>query len=289
MIRNFCKIFLVFSMGVVLEMMPSGCSERVKEPVVLADSTMVYPSVKADGIMPKITFSSRLSQKSGKQSAIGTVFALEENEDVYAAINLENRLLNTGNDLMVHLDWVGPDGKSVYLKRTDLAATDSTSSLISSISVSPEKRMPGEYKLRVYLFRELIAEKQFELRPETEVEKPSAAIIFYKSLDKETGVMNGVDTVFEIKKKGILRAQISLAGIDVYKDTELPVRLEWTGPDGKDFYSKKIDIEQSDSVPAINTSISITPDKREPGDYFLRVYLFDDVVGEQSFVLLPAE
>jgi hypothetical protein len=282
---NLNRVFI----AITLVMLISSCAERESLQVVMPDSTIVFPSKDSNDISAKITFSSRLSQKTGKQSAIKTVFALEENADVYAVVDFQNRPVNSGNELMVHLDWVGPDGKSVYLKRTDLAAGDSTSTLISSISVSPGNRMPGEYKLRVYLFRELIAEKQFELRPETEVEKPSAAIIFYKSLDKETGVMNGVDTVFEIKKKGILRAQVSISGTGVYKDDELPLHIEWFGPDGKDFYSKKIEFVQSDSVAAINTSISITPDKREPGEYFLRIYLFDDVVGEQSFVLLPAE
>jgi hypothetical protein len=219
----------------------------------------------------------------------GTVFALKENEDVYAVLDLENRLVNTGYDLMFHLDWTGPDGKSVYLKRIDLAAADSSSSIVSSISVAPDKRTAGEYKLRVYLFRELIAEKKFELRPEAEVEKGRADIIFYKSLDKETGEMKGVDTVFEIKKKGILRAQVNIVRTGVYKDDELPLRLEWIGPDGKEFYSKKFSYVPADSVSAINSSISITPDKRGPGEYFLKVYLFDDVIGEGKFVLQPSE
>ena len=96
--------------------------------------------------------------------------------------------------------------------------------------------------------------------------------------------MKGVDTVFEIKKKGILRAQVNLTNLDVYKDEELPFRLEWIGPDGESFYSKKIEVIRADSLSSINGSISITPDKREPGEYFLRVYLFDELIGEKRFV-----
>ena len=36
--------------------------------------------------------------------------------------------------------------------------------LKSSISTPPGKRDPGTYSLQVYLFRELIAEKSFQLR-----------------------------------------------------------------------------------------------------------------------------
>ena len=283
------RIWFVLILGVILGMIPGGCSERVKVPVILPDSTIVYPSVKADGISAKITFSSRLSQKTGKQSAKGTVFALRENEDVYAVIDLENRPLNSGNELMVHLDWTGPDGKSVYLKQIDLAANDSSSSVVSSISISPDKRSTGEYTLRVYLFRELIAEKHFELLPEAEIENGRADIIFFKSQDKETGEMKGIDKVFEIKKKGILRAQVNIVSTGIYKDDELPMRLDWIAPDGKEFYSKKFSFVPADSISVINSSISITPDKREPGEYFLRVYLFDFVIGEGKFVLLPVE
>ncbi len=102
---------------------------------------------------------------------------------------------------MFHVDWIDPEGRSFYLKRIDLLPGDSTASLISSISVSPDKRLPGKYLLRIYLFRELIAEKYFELRDSAKVEKIYGDIVFFKSIDKESGEMKGVDTVFEIKEK----------------------------------------------------------------------------------------
>jgi hypothetical protein len=190
---------------------------------------------------------------------------------------------------MFHIDWVGPDGRSFYLKRLDLQKGDSTSALVSSISVSPIKRQAGIYKLRVYLFRELMAEKSFELLNADKVRKAKANIIFFKSLHKESGEMKGVDTLFEIKKKGILRAHVDLSNCNIYKDDELPVRLEWYGPDGESFYSKKHLIPKSDSISVLTSSISITPDKRQPGEYLLRVFLFDDMVGEKRFVLKPSE
>lgn len=233
--------------------------------------------------------SRNLGQKSGRQSAIATIFPLKEGENIYAVVRLENRLMNLNRGLMLHIDWIGPDGRSFYLKQTDLSPDDSTASLISSISVSPDKRQPGKYLLRIYLFRELIAEKFFELREESEVEKVSANIIFFKSVEKETGLLKGVDTVFEIKKKGLLRAQVELLDLNIYKDEELPIRMEWIGPDGKSFYNKKIDVTTADSLSSITGSISITPDKREPGECFLRVFLFDELIGEKKFVLKTSD
>lgn len=273
----------------MVEILSTGCSERASERVILPDSTIVFPTIKADGISAKITLSRNLSQKTGRQTAIATVFPLKEEANIYTVIELENRLKNTDRDLMFHIDWIGPDGKSFYLKQTDLSPDDSTSALISSISVSPAKRPPGKYLLRIYLFRELIAEKYFELRDESAVERVSGNIIFFKGIDKETGEMKGIDTVYELKKKGILKAQVDLTNLNVYRDEELPFRLEWIGPDGQAFYSKKVNIPPADTLSSITGSISITPDKRKPGEYFLRIYLFDEMIGEKKFVLQPAE
>jgi len=281
-------IWILF-IAIILVMIFPSCSERATEPVIMPDSTIVYPSVKPDGISAKITYSRNLGQKSVRQSAISTFFALKEDDNVYAGIELMNRLIYIGRDLMFHIDWIGPDGRSFYLKRIDLAAGDSAATIFSSVSVAPGKRQAGEHLMRVYLFRELIAEKRFYLLPEPEMEKVSANIIFYKSMDKETGEMKGIDTVFEIKKKGILRAQVDLSRLHIYQDEELPFRLEWYGPDGESFYSKRSEIKPSDALSVINGSISITPDKRLPGTYFLRVFLFDDLIVEKKFVLLPAE
>ena len=289
MIRMLRQIIWLFLMAVAVGIFCTACSERVSEPVILPDSTIVFPSKKADGISVKITFSQYLAQKSARQSAISTVFPLMEDGNVYVIIELENRLNKTDRELMFHIDWVDPENRSFYKKQVDLTPGDSTTSLLSSVSVSPEKRAPGKYLLRIYLFRELIAEKYFELRDSAEVEKVYGDIVFFKSIDKESGEMKGIDTVFEIKKKGILRAQIDLENLHIYQDEELPVRLEWIGPDGEAFYSKKIDVKPADTISTITGSISITPDKREPGEYILRAYLFEDLIAERKFVLKPSE
>jgi len=253
----------------------------------MPDSTIIFPSKKADGISAKITFSRYLVQKSARQSAISTVFPIKDDGNVYAVVELENRLNHTDRPLMFHIDWIDTENKSFYKKQIDLPLGDSTISLLSSVSVSPDKRPTGKYMVRVYLFRELIAEKYFELRDSAGVEKVYGNIVFFKSLDKESGEMKGVDTVFEIKKKGILRAQINLQNLDIYQDEELPIRLEWIGNDGESFYSKKIDVKPADSISSITGSISITPDKRQAGVYFLRAYLFDEMIAERKFLLKP--
>jgi hypothetical protein len=275
--------------AITLAMIFPACSERLPEAVVMPDLTIVYPAKDSNDISAKITFSRFFGQKTGRQWGLASVFPIKEDESIYAVVELENRLKNLDRDLMFHLDWLQPDGQSVYRKEIILPAGDSTMSLESSISSSPGIREPGKYLLRLYLFRELIAEKYFEFRNESDIEAIKANIVFFKSIDKETGEMIGIDTVFEIKKKGILRAKTDLTGLGIYKDAELPFRMEWIGQDGKSFYDKKVMVNPSDTSVSFTGSISITPDKRQPGVYFLRVYLFEDVVGEKRFVLLPAE
>lgn len=275
----------ILIIAIIVAMMLPSCAERESVPVVMPDSTIVYPAKDSNAITAKITFSRFIGSKTGRQWGIAPVFPIRVDENVYAVVELKNRMKHTDRDLMFHIDWLRPDGQSVYLKEIILPAGDSACSIESSVSSSPAIRQPGKYSLRVYLFRELIAEKYFEFRNESDIESINANIVFFKNTDKETGEMIGVDTVFEIKKKGILRARIDLSGTGIYKDEELPLRMEWYGPDGESFYSKKVEINPADTSVFFTGSISITPDKRLPGDYFLRVFLFDEIITEKGFVL----
>ncbi len=117
-------------------------------------------------------------------------------------------------------------------------------SLKSSISISPEKREPGIMLFRLFLFRELIAEKKFQLSdfvPISEKEfNISANITLFRKVGKKTGKKIGEGTVFTIKKKAKVRAIVDLGNLDEYLEDELKFRLEWIGPNSKSFYTKKI-------------------------------------------------
>ncbi len=262
LINGFATILAILMVGMV-----GGCAE------------------KRDGIPAQMTFSRFYYEKSGRQAAISNVFEMKEGENVVAVVDPGVSLMDPGRDRLFHIDWIGPGNRSVYLKRIDLPAGDSTGKLVSAVSLDPLKRDAGVYSVRVYYFRDLIAEKQFEMVPEGTANHIEADIIFYKSLDKETGEMNGIDTVFEIRKKGILRARVNLRNMGIYEDDELPFRMEWYGPDGKSFYDKKMMVNPADTVATLNGSVSITPDKRQPGDYELRVLLFDDIIVKRRFFL----
>ena len=165
MIKVFVNtIWILFSTRTLAIIFPS-CSERLSEPVVMPDSTIVFPAKDTNNISAKIMFSRFIGQKSRRQWAISDVFPLKENENVYAVINLDNRHNFKDNELMFHIDWAGPDGGSFYSKKIEIKRSDSVSTFNGSISITPDKREPGEYLLRVYLFDEMIGEKSFVLKP----------------------------------------------------------------------------------------------------------------------------
>jgi len=265
----------------------SGCSSRNETPTFSEDSTIVYSPKQPDGITAKITLCRKVGKKTGKRIGTGKVFNIKEKTKVHAFFDLENRKSFADKEIMFHVEWIGPDGKSFYRKRIDLLQDDSSSTINSSISITPAKRQQGSYKVRFFLFRELIAEKKFELRdfvPITGREFDiTANITLCRKVGKKTGKRIGEGTVFTIKKKAKVRAIIDLENRDDYLDNKLKFKVEWIEPNGKSFYKKKIDLSPGDSSSTIKSSISIK--KRQPGNYIFRVYLYNTLLSEKKFEL----
>ena len=170
--RGFLLLFVLFCL---LEA-SAGCSSRVETAVVSEDSTLVYPSRRPGGVNAAITLCRKIGEKSGRPIGAGQAFSLKPDAKVVALVGLENREALGRRDLMFHLEWLSPEGDIVYKKRIDYAAGDSTAALKSSIAIDPDRRSPGRYSFRVYLFRELIAEKRFELRADSTASATAAAV-----------------------------------------------------------------------------------------------------------------
>ena len=267
----------------------SGCSSRNETPSTSEDSTIVYSPKQPDGVHANITLCRKIGSKTGKRIGEGTVFTIMDKAKVHALFDLENRKYFTDKELMFHAEWIGPNGKSFYRKRIDILPDDSSSTISSSISITPVKRQSGNYTVRFFLFRELIAEKMFELRNEVIITGEefdiTANIILFRKIGKKTGKMIGAGTVFTIKQKAKVRACIDLENRDDYLNDELKFTVEWIGPDSNSFYSKKFNLSPSDSSSSIKSSISNTPEKRQPGNYIFRVYLYKTLLAEKKFEL----
>jgi len=284
----------ITSLITLVLLIATGCSSRYESPVEVDDSMVIYPAKDADGVLVKITFCRDESRKTDKRIGEGTDFTIMENENILALVDLENCFVNNNRDLMFHMDWIGANGKSFYSKRIDLSTKDSTSTIKSSISISPDRREAGEYMLRLYLFRELIAEKKFEILPEFQLtdaygERISTEITLYRKKSKKTGKLIGKGTDFTIRKKTNLRASIALENRFAYGNRELIFHLDWVDSEGKTFYSKEIILPPDDTTTTLRGSISIAPGKRQAGDYAVQIYLFRKPIGEKKFVIHPTK
>ena len=151
----------------------SGCSTRMETPSAAADSTMVYLGKTPGDIDASITFagSSKISKKTGRRLGVKDVFDIGQDEKVYAFVDLANTLARGHRELSFHLVWLDPDEDTIYKKRVEEMAGDSMPALSSVLSLPPKRRSPGRYLFRVYLFRELIAEKAFTVRGDAATEQ----------------------------------------------------------------------------------------------------------------------
>ena len=286
-------IFLSFLISLVF-MVGAGCSSRSEKAIVLSDSTITYPSKIAGDISAVISLCRKIDKKSGKLIGEGTGFTIMEKTRVHALAEIANRKPNEDKELMFHFNWIGPDGKLLYKKRIDLLPNDSSSIIKSTISISPETRQAGEYIIQLYFFRELIAEKKFELYPKFQG-LPSANkmdmenITLFKKIDKKTGKRIGEDSVFTIANKEKIRAFVNFKDRSKYGNRELLFRFDWYANDTIPFYKKRIDLLPNDTSTTIGSAISISPGKRQAGDYTLRLYLFNELISEKSFELLPEQ
>jgi len=199
---------------------------------------------------------------------------------------------------MFHIDWLDSSGNSLFKKRIDLTTNDSSTTLTSSINISPDKRQPGNYSLRVYLYRELIAEKKFKLINQKSVsnevitrdltESIKARITFCQGISQKTQKLIGAGNKFTIKDKAKVLAIIKLENKDT-SGQNLTFYADWIGPNDNSFYKKRIKVTPKSSSFTISSSISIPPEKRQPGKYLLRVYLLDKIISEENFELIKAE
>ena len=276
----------------------AGCSTRYETPVITENHTIIYPPKNSNDIIATIEFGTKLSKKTGNVLKPDSVFSIQEDSKIYAVIDLENRKHNINKELQFQIDWLEQDGSLLYRKQVDFEKNDSSNSILSSISVSPEKRQAGKYELRVYFFRELIAEKSFKLdtvKHELPVEqikqienrKPVVAqITFCRKISKKSGKIIGEGTSFEIKKKNKVLALVKLKNLVLAEDKKLRVYFEWIGPNNSSFFRKRVDLVIKDSTETLESSISISPKKREPGIYSLRIYLSKNLLAKKKFELI---
>ena len=272
----------------------SGCAERSVIAVDTENGTTIYPSKESLGVSAEITLFRHNPSNDDDFVGEGSVFTIMDDENINAYIELNNCFINNNRDLMFHADWVTEAGKSFYRKQFNVSASDSVMLIKSAISLAPDKRDPGNYYIQLYLFRELIAEKKFVIKPEffnSEDENlgVKANIVLYRGKSRKTGKMVGEGTQFQIKKKRKIRAAIHLENCPVYNDRELIFSVNWLDDRGNTIYHKDVDVAPGNDIDLLSSSISIDQESRSPGDYALQVTLYGKQIAIQPFTILPVK
>lgn len=274
----------------------SGCASR-QDPVRNGEGTLIYPPKAAKDIDANVLLYKGTDHKDRLLAA--TTFTTGRKSKVYARVNLLNRELHTGSDVMVHMDWIDPEGNSFFIKKEYLTAGDTATSISSAISIPSERREPGAYKFRVYLFRELVVEKNFSvvnynadsasLFQQKSPHPVSATISFGNSRKQLNEHLNDTVSTLKIKNKTKVFAGIKILNREYYNDRVFDGEIKWFDETGSAFYRKTFSISPYDSSAELSSVVSANSNNRKPGKYSLKVYLYEKLIGEKNFILIPEQ
>ncbi len=287
---------ILISISVILI---AGCSSRLESPVIDNDEGIISYSPKdITGINAKVILYTRIDETTGLPLTAKS-FTTGKKAKLNAAVKLLNRNYHQGEDLMLHFDWLDPEGNSFFKKRIDISSADTTTELKSAISIQPEKRDTGNYKFRVYLFRELIVEKNFSLVSydvdsanvfsKTGSKKILADISLGKKYNKEKNIPSDTGNIFMLNDKAKIYAGIKLLNKNLYPKQSLVINIDWCDSHDSSFYSKRISFSPYDESAEIKSSISINNNSRQPAKYKLKIFLYSNLIGEKSFELVKEE
>jgi hypothetical protein len=266
----------------------AACTECEKTSGNIDDS--VNNHLETGSIDVKIDFFTQYNSDSEAPLNIDTIFTLHDKCNLRTNVEIENIRPSDYPVHLFHFDWIDADDKSIFIKKFELSPKEVVLPLTSSMSISPDKRSPGNYKLKVYCFRKLIAEKSFRLLPENTIntmvaQRFNPQIVFGKSIHKKSGFVNDRDTLFNINQTRRIHALVDFSRPDFYENQNLIFTLKWISPDGNSFFEKEIKLSAGDVAHYLASSISVSADKRPVGEYRLRVFLFDELIAEKHFFL----
>jgi len=279
--------------ALILVLIVTGCASRNNVPELTENAATGYSLKNGNKVVDDILFCRKVDRESGELIGKGEKFTIMDEVRIQAIVSLSDYILENEKLSMFHFDWISASGYTTYLRRVDYTPGDSLDYLRSSISISPETRTPGICKLRVYYFRELIAEKNFELLPEFDpstynLESLSENLLTCKKISKKSGDPIGVNHKFNQSAKASIRAAYKLDNSISLSKKENLYRFDWYKKgDTVAFYRKHVDVVESDSLKYISSSLSIATDKREPGEYFVVMNLFGKPIAQKEITLLP--
>jgi hypothetical protein len=274
----------------------AGCSTRLESPVINnAEGIISYSPKDTTGIKAEVILYKGIDETTGNPLTAKS-FTIGKKAKLYGTVKLLNRNYHQGEDLMIHIDWLDPEGNSFFKKRIDIPSSDTTAELKSAISIQPENRDTGNYLFRVYLFRELIVEKNFSLVlydvdsanvfSKTASERILADISLGRKFDKKKDIPADTGSTFTMKGKSKVYAGIRLLNKELYQGRTLELNVNWYDSNDSSLFSKRMSLSPYDESTYVKSSISINEKSRPAGKYKVKVYLYGNLIGEKSFSLV---
>lgn len=272
----------LFSLIIIL----NSCSTRQPNPAITTDFTLKYLPKDTTQISANILLCRNYSAKNEEIQFPGIAFPTNANEKVYAIIEIENYKPIQDSQLF-HIQWIDNEQNKLYTKQITQIPGDSVHNLFSAINT--DNRTPGKYKIQIYHFRELIAEKYFHIIPHQQYIDS-----LLKELNPRVALSNNKyssnknnDSVFHIGAKNRIYSTITFKNIPNIITSDANLTIEWCTSDGNCFYKKTFQPKSSDSIYTLTSSISTTSKNRTEGKYCVNYYLGDFLLSQQSFTILP--
>lgn len=119
-------------------------------------------------LQPEIILYNKTSRKTGEMIGVGNEFEIREKGYVRAQMILKKTIKPVTHELQLAVDWMDSGDSSFFRKDITLYPGDSLTDISSSISIPPDKRTPGNYRLQLWLFDTVVAERAFRLIEKTQ-------------------------------------------------------------------------------------------------------------------------
>lgn len=235
-------------------------------------------------ITENLVLASSINNETGETIGEGTEFIIMNDGWIEASLDLSEYFHGNSKDLMIHLDWVNEKGTSFYKKKQILVKN--STKVNTAVSISPELREAGDYKLNVYAFRELIVSEKFTLlsafKSDTLLKE---TIKLEVKANRKTTKQKDKSPIIHLMNDKWIKATVKLKNKPKTNKKELLYQLNWIDSKGKIFYKKRYSILSREKKSTFDCSVEVAPNKKETGNYKVQLLLFGNLIAEKQFTL----
>jgi hypothetical protein len=277
---------------VLILLLVAGCSTRHSKQVITENSTVYYTPKDSNQVKVSIDLGRKFLKATRQLIFTGQHFPVAKDETVHAYVNVDFKDTASNNTHVFHLQWIDQEGKDIYTKEFKHQMDDTASVLYSSIFT--EGREKGNYSVRVFYFRELIAEKHFYLVDSAKysdslIDKVGTTLSFGEKYSRKKQKLLSTDTVFYKGPGKWVNTLVRFRNEPPFEGDQVKFKVEWLDPKGDVAYDKWIKLNRGEDIDLLRSSISIDDKDRDTGLYTVNFYWFDQRIAQNHFRLKPEE